>query len=374
MPHIAVNTRLLLPHRTEGISRFAYELLSRVASDHPEVTFTYFFDRPYDPVYLTSDNIRAEVLFPPARHPVLWHAWFHWRIRNRLSSLKPDLFYSPELYLSLNQTIPEIATFHDLAYEQFPDDLKGWAGRYVRKFSPRYAHHAREILTVSEFTRQELVQRYGVSQDKIHVVHNSAGQQFHPIEESSKTAIRHRFTNGKPYLHFVGTIQPRKNLVNLLKAYDSYRSSGGKEVALLLVGRPGWNYQAALETYESLRYKEDVIFSGYVSDLELNEVYAASEGLVYVPWLEGFGIPVVEAFRAEVPVITSNTSSLPEVAGDAALLVDPGNPHQIAMAMGQLLEDTQLRSRLIVSGIVQREKFSWQKSARTLWNVLNRYL
>lgn len=374
MPHIAVNTRLLLPNRQEGISRFAFETLSRIAEAHPEVNFTYFFDRPYDPAYLTSDNIRAEVLFPPARHPLLWHAWFHFQLRRRLTALSPDVFYSPEFYLSLNNKIPEIATFHDLAYEHFPDDLHGWAGRYVKKYSPKYAAHAKEIVTVSEFTRQDLNRLYGIPEEKIHVVYNSAGEQFFPIEEERKQAIRDTFSAGKPYLHFVGTIQPRKNLENLLRAFDLFKKSSGSEVKLLLVGRPGWKYQAAMETYEGMEHKADVVFTGFVSDEELNDVYAASEGLVYVPWLEGFGIPIVEAFEAEVPVITSNTSSLPEVAGNAALLVDPGNPEQIAGAIGDLMNSADLRQQLIANGRIQKKMFSWDQSAEKLWGVLEKYL
>lgn len=374
MPHIAVNTRLLLPNRQEGISRFAFEILSRIAEAHPEVKFTYFFDRPYDPAYLTSDNISAEVLFPPARHPLLWHAWFHFQLRRRLSSLSPDVFYSPEFYLSLNSHIPEIATFHDLAYEHFPDDLHGWAGRYVKKHSPKYAAHAKEIVTVSEFTRQDLNRLYGIPEEKIHVVYNSAGEQFFPIEAGRKQTIREKFSGGKRYLHFVGTIQPRKNLENLLRAFDLFKQSSGSEVKLLLVGRPGWKYQAAMETYEGMKHKADVVFTGFVSDEELNDVYAASEGLVYVPWLEGFGIPIVEAFQAEVPVITSNTSSLPEVAGSAALLVDPGNPDQIAGAIGDLMNSAELRQSLIAKGRIQKELFAWEQSAEKLWSVLEKYL
>lgn len=374
MPHIAVNTRLLLPNRQEGISRFAFELLRRMAEAHPEVTFTYFFDRPYDPAYLTSENIRAEVLFPPARHPLLWHAWFHFHVRRRLSSLSPDVFYSPEFYLSLNPKIPEIATFHDLAYEHFPTDLHGWAGRYVKKYSPKYAAHAQEIVTVSEFTRQDIHQLYGIPTDKIHVVYNSAGDQFFPVSEETKQAIRDKFSDGKRYLHFVGTIQPRKNLENLLRAFDLYKTSSGSDVKLLLVGRPGWKYQAAMETFEAMAHKEDVVFTGYVPDEELNGVYAASEGLVYVPWLEGFGIPIVEAFQAEVPVITSNTSSLPEVAGNAALLVDPGNPDQIAGAIGDLMNSAALRQDLVANGRIQKKMFSWDQSAEKLWEVLEKYL
>ncbi|MDP5170327.1 MAG: glycosyltransferase family 4 protein [Bacteroidia bacterium] len=374
MPHIAVNTRLLLPNRLEGISRFAYEILRRMAAEHPEVTFTYFFDRAYDPAYLTSPNIRAEVLFPPARHPLLWHAWFHFQLRRRLSALQPDLFYSPEFYLSLHPRIPEIATFHDLAYEHFPQDLTGWAGRYVKKYSPQYAAHAREIVTVSEFTRQDLVEKYGIPAERIHVVYNSAGKQFFPIEREKKQGVREQFSQGKPYFHFVGTIQPRKNLENTLLAFDRFKKETGSEMMLLLVGRQGWNYQAALDTYEQLTHKADVQFTGYVSDEDLNRIYGASEGLVYVPWLEGFGIPIVEAFHAEIPVITSDCTSLPEVAGDAALLVAPADVAGMARAMALLATDAALSASLVEKGRLQRQHFSWGNSADTLWQLLSGYL
>ncbi len=374
MPHVAVNTRLLLPGRLEGISRFAYELLSRMANAHPEVQFTYFFDRPFDSAYLSSPNIRAEVLFPPARHPLLWYIWFHLRVRHRLSRLRPDVFYSPEFYLSLHRKVPEIATFHDLAYEHFPRDLAPLASRYVRHFSPIYARHASKIVTVSEYTRQDLILRYGLDASHIEVVYNSAGNQFGPITEAEKALVRAKYSEGKHYFHFVGTIQPRKNLENLLLGFEAFKNESESDMKLLLVGRPGWNYEGALRTYEAMRHRSDVLFTGFVPDEALNGLYAASSGLVFVPWLEGFGIPIVEAFHAEVPVIASDRTSMPEIAGNAAMLVDPGSPDTIAQAMLAISSDERLSQQLVVAGRDQREQFSWDRSAQALWDVLAPYV
>ena len=374
MAHIAVNTRLLLPGRLEGISRFGFELLRRVAAAHPEVQFTFFFDRPFDPAYLTSPNIRAEKLFPPARHPLLWHAWFHVHLRHRLSRLQPDLLFSPELYLSLHPTVPEIATFHDLSYEHAPGDIGRWAARYLLRYSPRYARHAREIVTVSEFTRQDLMMRYGLPKEKIHLVFNGADEQFSPISDSQARQVREKYSDGKPYFHFVGTIQPRKNIENLLLAFDQFKQETGSDWKLLLAGRPGWQYQGAMDTYERLSCKEDVRFTGFVPDQELSSLYAASQGLVFVPWLEGFGIPVIEAFRAGAPVIAANTTALPEVAGNAALLVPPGEVGAIAEAMKRLAKEEGLADSLSKLGVERAKAFSWDQSAEALWRVFEPYL
>ncbi len=374
MAHIAVNTRLLLPGRLEGISRFGFELLRRVAAAHPEVQFTYFFDRPYDSAYLTSPNIRAEQLFPPARHPLLWHAWFHLHLRHRLSRLRPDLLFSPELYLSLHPSVPEIPTFHDLSYEHFPLDISPWAARYLHRYSPRYARHASEIVTVSEFTKQDLIAQYGLAAARIHVVYNGADQRFAPISEAEAAKVRATYSDGKPFFHFVGTIQPRKNLEHLLLAFERFKQMTNSDWKLLLVGRPGWQYQEAMDTYERLSCKDDVRFTGFVPDGVLNSLYAASQGLVFVPWLEGFGIPVVEAFRAGTPVIASSTSSLPEVAGDAALLVPPGEVGAIAEAMIRLKQEPGLATQLSALGLQRAQAFSWDRSAEALWAVFEPYL
>ena len=373
-PCIAVNTRLLLPGRVEGISRFAAEVLQRLVKTHPEVQFHFFFDRAYDPGYVLGENVHPHVVFPQARHPVLWYLWFHQQLRIRLNKLQPDVFFSPEFYLSPGANVPQVPVFHDLAYEHFPEDIGKWAARYCQKYSPQYAELANHILTVSEYSRQDLVQQYGLSENKISVVYNGANESFHPVSLPTQQTVRDAYTEGSPYFLFVGTLQPRKNIAQLLKAFDQFKREKDSPVRLLIVGRKGWKYEEAMLTYEGMHFRDQVHFTGFVSDKELVKLYGSALALCYVPYLEGFGIPVLEAMACEVPVMCSNSSSLPEVAGEAALLVDPYSPEQMVTAMHRLALDEELRTSLIEKGKVQRQQFSWKESAEKVWEILERYL
>lgn len=370
MVHVAVNTRLLLPGKLEGISRFAFELLSRVVKSHPDTQFSFLFDRPFDPAYVFGENVHPYVVPPQARHPLLWYSWFHFMVPRKLNKLQPDVFFSPEFYLTSHKSIPQVSTIHDLAYEHHPEDIGKLAARYCRHYSPKYASAAKKIITVSEFSKQDIISTYGTAAEKIEVVYNAAGDQFQLIPKEEKITVREKFSQGKPFFHFVGTIQPRKNLENLLRAFDQFKTKNENPCQLLLVGRKGWKYEGALQAFESMQHKDSVHFTGFVSDEELNQIYASSEGLVYVPYLEGFGIPLVEAMQSETAIISSNVSSLPEVAGDAALMVSPNNPTEIADALNKLWQDKTLRSQLIERGRAQVQKFNWDQSAQKLWEVL----
>lgn len=374
MPHIAVNTRLLLSHRLEGISRFGYEVLQRMCMQNPDVHFSFFFDRAYNPDYVFGPNVTPYHLPPQARHPLLWHAWFHWQVPRKLSQLKPDVFFSPEFYLSSHPSIPQVPVFHDLAYEHYPKDIAAWASHYCRKYSPIYAHRAAHLLTVSQFSKQDIVDRYAVPEEKISVVYNGASRIFHPHTAEQQAATRRDFSDGKPYFHFVGTLHPRKNIEHLLLAFDQFRDQVDSPVKLLLVGRKGWQYEGAMRTYESMTHKEDVHFTGFVSDADLNRLYGASLGLCYVPYLEGFGIPLLEAMHSETPIICSKLTAMPEVAGEAAVLVDPFSKDEISAGMIRLYQDIAFRQALIEAGRIQRSKFSWDRTYEKVWQVLERFL
>jgi glycosyltransferase involved in cell wall biosynthesis len=368
--HIAVNTRLLLPHRIEGISRFAEEVLRRLAEQHPEVRFTYFFDRPYDPRFVFSGQVQPLVVPPQARHPLLWYAWFHVQLPRLLDRLRPDLFFSPEGYLSGWRGGPQVPVFHDLAFEHYPEHLKPAHAWYFRHFSPRYARQAARILTVSEFTRQDLAARYGADPARISVVGNGAGAGFRPLAAAAQEAVRARWTGGAPYFLFVGTVHPRKNIETLLTAFDRFKTEQESPVQLLLAGRQGWNYAGALRAYESMRHREAVRFTGYLSEADLRDVYGGALALCYLPWLEGFGIPVLEAFDAEIPVLCSDRSAMPEVAGHAALLVSPDDAGAAAAAMLRLWSDPLLRASLVARGRERRLAFSWDRTASQVWEGL----
>jgi len=373
-PHIAVNTRLLLGHRLEGIGRFAYEVLSRMAQRNPDIRFSFFFDRKYDPAMIFGDNVTPYVLPPQARHPVLWHSWFHAVLPLKMRQIKPDLFFSPEFYLTGAKNIPQIPVFHDIAYEHYPKDIAAFASWHCRTFSPKYAHKAAHLLTVSDFSKQDIVNQYGIDPAKISVVYNGASDRFQPISEAEKNTFRQKYAQGAPYFHFVGTIQPRKNIENLLRAFDAFKQRLDSPVKLMLVGRKGWQYAGAMEVYEAMVHREDVIFTGYVPDQDLSGIYAASEALCYVPYFEGFGIPILEAMHSETAVICSHAASMPEVAGDAALMVDPYAPSQIADAMEKMWTQGAVREELIKKGQQQRMKFSWDQTYELVWKTIQQEL
>ena len=373
-PQIAVNARFLIDGKIEGMGRFSYEILSRLVKNHPEVQFHFFFDRPYHERFIFGENVTPHVLFPPARHPILFYLYFEWAIARKLKQLQPDAFFSPDGFLSLRSDVPQVPVFHDLAFMHFPEDVKKSEAWFYHKFWPKYAEKAAHILAVSEYTKSDITKQFGTEKDKISVVYNASSSGFQPVSEAVKEATRKKFTAGKRYLHFVGAIHPRKNILTLLKAFNKFRNESSADVKLLLVGRKGWHFDEVIHIWESSMYREDIVFTGYVRNEDLNAIYGSSEGLVYIPYFEGFGLPIVEAMNTDTPVICSNVTSMPEVAGNAALTVDPNDVEGVASAMKDLIENREIRESLIHRGNQRKTHFSWEESASRVWGVLEKFL
>ncbi len=367
---IGVNARFLLKD-LEGIGRFTAEILKRITTQHPDYQFVFFFDRPYEKKYLFSDNIIPVVLSPPARHPFLWYIWFEWAIVRALKQYKADVFLTTDGYASLRTNVPTVLVIHDLAFEHFPEQIPFLPCRFLQHFSPKYAQKAKRICTVSQYSKQDLVERYGISPSKISVTSNAASPIFQPIEnEKRKKAIQLQYANGEEYFLFVGAIHPRKNLSNLLSAFEDFKTKTNAPTLLLIAGRKAWNSDKALEVYENMTFQQDVIFLGRLDLSVLIEVIGSALALTFPSVFEGFGLPILEAMHCDVPVITSRVSSMPEVAGEAALLVNPFEVESIAAALCQMYEQPKLRQKLIEKGRLQRLKFSWQHSADELWRQI----
>lgn len=368
--HIAVNTRLLLKNKLEGIARFTLEVFQRLTRNHPDVKFSFFFDRPHDKEFIFSENITPYALRPQARHPFLYWIWNEWSVKNKLNELKPDLYFSPDTLLPLHLPCPSVAVIHDIAFEHYPQDVGFLTKRYYKYFFPRFAKTSSRICTVSEFSKKDIVDKYKISSDKIDVVYNGSSDWFTPISENEKMKLREQYTNGSPYFLFVGTIQPRKNVANLFRAYDKFREMSNQDVKLIIIGRKGWRYTEIFQTYDEMKNRSDVIFLDYVDTKKLRDFYGAAVALVYVSYLEGFGIPLVEAMNCDCPVITSDVSSMPEVAGDAAALVNPFDTSEIVQAMKNIFENNSLRNELIQKGRIQKTKFSWDATAEKVWQSI----
>jgi len=366
---IAVNTRLLLKGKLEGIGWVAYETLRRIVKAHPEVEFYFIFDRQPDPMFLFADNVKPVVLFPQARHPFLFIWFFELSISRALRKIGADLFYSPDGYLSLRSKVPQVVEFHDLNFEHFPNDMPKIHLWHYKKFFPKFAEKARRIVTVSEFSKQDIVDCYHVDPAKVDVAYNGVNEVFAPLPEETQKAIRAQYSEGHPYFMFVGSLHPRKNLARLFTAFGRFKEKNSNDVKLLIVGEKRWWTEPIQKAFDAISCKDDVIFTGRLSAEELHRVTASSLASVYVSYFEGFGIPILEAFRCDTPVITSNVTSMPEVAADAALLVDPFDEDDIAGAMEKMM-DEHVRAELVAKGRERAKDFSWDHAAEVIWNSL----
>ena len=364
---IAVNTRLLLAERLDGIGRFADETLRRMTTMHSEHEFYFYFDRKFDERFVYNRNVHPVVVGPQARHPLLFLAWFEASLPMQFARTKPDVFLSPDGFLSLCTGVKSVAVIHDLNFERYPEDIPYVVRRYYAGMFPRFARKAVRIATVSEYSKRDIMNLYGIDDEKIDVVYNGAGRAFKPLTEEVQRGVRDKYAEGKDYFFFIGTLHPRKNLVNLFKAFDMFKGGDTLGRKLVIAGAKMWWTDEIRLAYEGMAYRDDVVFTGRVSDGDLSLLMGSALALTYVSYFEGFGIPILEAFCCDTPVITSNVTSMPEVAENAAVLINPFSVDSIAEAMQKISVDGGFRERLIVEGRRQREKFSWELSAERLW-------
>ncbi len=371
---IAVNTRLLLKGKLEGIGWFTLETLKRITINHPEHRFIFIFDRPYDKSYIFSDNITPVVIGPPTRHPVLWYLWFDYQIPRVLKKYNADLFLSPDGYLSLRTKVPQLAVIHDINFVHRPKDLPWLKAKYYNKYFPKFARIAKRIATVSFYSKEDITRSFKVDYDKIDVVYDGINQIFEPISNENKIEVRTKYTGGSEYFLFVGALHPRKNISGLLRAFDAFKTVVDNTMKLVIVGGQMHKTGDIFNVYDNMRFKNDVVFTGRVSSADLHDIFGAATALTFVPFFEGFGIPIVEAMSAGIPVICSNTTSIPEVGGNAVLYADPLKIDQITNAMLKLAGNTDLQNDLIAKGYIQKDKFSWDETARLLWLSIERAL
>jgi len=367
---IAINTRLMIRSRLDGIGWFTYETVSRMIVNHPEHNFHLLFDRPTEYSF-PQKNVEMHVLGPRARHPVAMIWWMEMPVKKALQRIKADVFLSPDGYMSLRSKIPALGVIHDINFVHYPKDVPWYVRPFYKYMFPRYAKKASRIATVSEYSKQDIARQYGIETSNIDVVYNGVGKVFLPLSNEKKAALRQSKTRGKPYFVFVGSLHPRKNITRLMQAFDQAAQAMEEEHALIIVGDKYYWTPEMEKTFQNLKRKSDVHFVGRLSDGQLAGTVAAARAMVYVPYFEGFGIPILEAFAAEIPLLTSNVSSMPEIAQDAALLVDPFDVSAIADAMQTLGENEALRERLVGMGNARKNDFSWDKTAEKLWDSLS---
>lgn len=367
---IAINTRFLLPHKMEGFGWYTYEITKRLVENHPEHTFIFFFDRKFDPKFVFGDNVEPVVLNPPARHPILFKIWFNWSVKRALKKHKADLFFSPDGYLCLKTDLPQIAVMHDLNFEHNPQDLKPAMLNYYTTYFPRFAKKATQIITVSEYSKADICETYDLPASKVSAIWNGASEVFQPLSKVQQETVRKTQTGGKPYFLFVGAIHPRKNVRRLIEAFAIYREANpNAEEELVIVGTELWS-NAGFDLAITDEIKHHIRFTGHVSLEVLAQLMGSAKIFTFVPYFEGFGIPLVEAMRCGTPILAGDRTSLPEVAGEAALYCNPFEVDDIASKLEELAGDAELRDSLSKKGLERAQLFSWDQAAEKVWNVI----
>lgn len=367
---IAVNTRFLLDGYLEGYGYFLYETFRLITNAHPEHEFIFIFDRPFDKRFVFGSNVKPVVTGPQARHPLLWKYWYDIKVPAIIKKYNADVFVSCDGFCSLTAKIPQVLIVHDLSFLHYPSFIKKSHLSFHKKYIPKFLDKAKTLATVSEFSKQDIIAHYKIDPQKIDVVFSAAKEIFKPSSNEEQQETKNKYTDGKEYFIYVGAIHPRKNLINLLKAFSVFKKRQQSNMKLLLAGRLAWKYESFVQSLKSYKYRNDVIMTGYVGENELVKIIGAAYALVYPSLFEGFGVPVLESMQSNVPVITSANSSMQEIAKDAALYVDANNYNDIADKMMYIYKDENLIKDLIQRGKEIAPKYSWSKTADLLWQSI----
>lgn len=351
-----------------GSSQVAFELLNNLEKMDHKNDYTILL--PNSPV----EGLPEERL--GWRYRILKPSKFWTRIALPISLFlekrKPDIFFSPTHYTPRFSPVKRIITIFDLAYLHFPKAFKTrdlWQMKLWTKQSIKSADH---IITISQSTKKDLIKSYRIDKDRITVAYPGFDSKiFHPVKDKTATTkILNKYGIVGKFVLYVGTLQPRKNLIRLIEAFQKIEG-----LKLVIVGkttgpgRSGWMYEDILNKPVQLKIRDKVIFTGFVPTVELPYLMSQASAFVLPSLWEGFGIPVVEAMACGAPAIVSNVSSLPEVVGEAGLLINPYSTEQIEQAIRTLSFDTRIRNQKSKQSIKQAQKFSWRKMARSILNV-----
>ena len=369
---IAVNTRFLITGELEGYGNFIFETFKRITRNNPEHQFIFIFDRPFDDRFVFGENVNAVVTGPAARHPLLWKLWYDVKVPAVLKKYKADVFVSCDGFCSLHTKVPQCLLVHDLAFLHHPSFIKKSHLLYYKRYTPKFLNKATSIATVSEFIKQDIITKYKTDVDKIDVVFEGANEIFQPVSDEDKISTKNKYTEGKEYFLYAGSIAPRKNLTKLLKAFSVFKKRQQTNMKLVIAGRLDRKYESFKENLKSYKYRNDVLMTGFLEEGDLVKIMGSACGFVYPSLYESFGVPVLEAMRCDVPVITSANSAMQEITKDVALYADVNNHADIAEKMMMLYKDENLRKELIQKGKQVAAEYNWDRTAVLLWQSILR--
>ncbi len=318
-----------------------------------------------------AENVRGRSVLIPDRYlTILWYRWHVPLLANYFTG-PADIYHGLDFVLPpLSKKIRKVVTVYDLAFLEHPETAVPSLAAYLNKVVPEAVKRADVVAAISQTTKQALITHYHTPAKKITVIPCGVGPQFQRVTDPVLLEeTRRTYDLQQPFILSVGTLEPRKNHMGLIRAFHEVQQNKPSSLLLAIAGGKGWMYEETQNLVRELKLEDKVRFLGRVSERELIALYSLAEMFAFPSFFEGFGIPPLEAMACGTPVITSNTSSLPEMAGDAAILVDPHDIHAIAEAINRLAEDVQLREELRQRGYKQAQRYTWSGAAAKMLAV-----
>jgi glycosyltransferase involved in cell wall biosynthesis len=355
---VGIDARLVY-YSQAGIGQYILHLVDGLAKVDKKNEYVLLQSRKDDTTILEQANFRRVSLWTPSHHRLERYS-----LNVELMRLGLDVLHSPDFIPPHRPTCRSVITVHDLAFLLYPHFLTKESARYYGHIDQavRWTDH---IIAVSESTKRDTIQHLGVPEEKITVVHEAANPIFRPLDrQDAREEVRNRHGVEGPYVLFVSTIEPRKNVPGLVRAIHQLMECYKEDIRLVLAGGRGWLFEDAFAVVEELNLNGRVHFLGRVSSEDLLYLYNAAEMLAHPAFYEGFGLPPLEAMACGLPVVVANVASLPEVVGDAGLLIDPHDVDELTVAMWRLLNDGALRQEMQGKGLTQARRFSWERAAR----------
>lgn len=340
-----------------GVSVYTYNLLKYFASHATDKTrFVVYLrhapatDMPEENEFYTYQHVKGVAAWSQIFLPL--HLYTH---------RKPDVFFAPAHYIPRMCPIPVVVTIHDLAYYYYPDEFLKKDLYKLRHWTAYAISKARKIIAVSKTTKKDIIRHFNLADEMVDVIYNGYEKE---VREDMRVSLADIDSTIEPDLYFlyVGTLQPRKNILTLMHAFKAF-STKHPEYKLVIAGKKGWMYQDVFELRSDLDLRDQVIFTGFIPDSSVTTLYKHAKAFIMPSRYEGFGIPVLEAMSHGCPVISSTSSSLPEIGGDACLYFDPDNTNELAEKMGMIVTDSDLRASLIAEGKKRIMNFSWDTCA-----------
>ena len=373
---IGIDARTLLGPRT-GIGRYSYNVVPNLLAIDPHNKYVLFVDRKSS-LSFPSSSYDKRIVGPlnfgrASMRKVFSPLWTNFFLPRALKREGIDLLFCPNFVSPLKKVCETIIVIHDLAAILFPGVHDKIYSFYLRNMLSVTCRKIDRIITVSEASKRDVIRLFKVPENRIRVIYSAVEDIFRPVDdpEMIKRIVR-KYGLVKNFILYVGTLERRKNVTSLIKAYGKLRKNKQISRQLAVVGKKGWRYPDIAKAIRNSDFERDILLAGYVPDEDLVYIYNAADLFVYPSLYEGFGFPPLEAMACGTPVITSHVTALPEVVGDAAILVDPEDIDGLAEAMHDVLSQNSLRLKLIEKGLERVKHFSWENVAKKTLSVYNR--